>query len=495
MSEARNNAIDEVGPASGAVRVCRICGSPNPQDDNNYCINCWLRLDRPDLLPEEEAVSRFVRRRRWWLRNKPLILAAVVVLGLVIWQAFVVWDVYYLLAPSPTPVSSVSADAGPGNWGQAGGTPQNSSFVPEAAPAPDTLAWTFAVPGARSQPAPPRLISPPVISDGRVYLTTEDGRAIALEQATGEVIWEYVSGLPGTASPAIGAGLMFFGVRPGNLYAVDRDSGELRWFADQGSTIVASPVVEQGRLFIGTADHKLHALEAASGEPLWDFTASSWIISSAAYADDTLVVTTTDSMVHVLDAKNGREKFIYDTGRIRNLYGGAAILDDKAFLPSHRGVLTAIDRGLMTQPLERKWWGARVKVSVWWSLFSPPVQKGTVWISSLGGRIVRTPAAAHNTVYASVQDGRVVALDADTGNLVWDSKVGARTTTGPSVAGDTVLVGTSDGRVVGLDARSGQTRWEFEAGGTEISSKPIVSDGMILAASKDGILYALTSSR
>ena len=117
MSEARNNAMEEVVPASATVRVCRICGSPNPQNDSSYCINCWLRLDRPDLLPKEEAVSRFAQRRRWWLRNKPLILAAVVVLGLVIWQAFVAWDVRYLVTPSPSPVSSVSADAGPGNWG------------------------------------------------------------------------------------------------------------------------------------------------------------------------------------------------------------------------------------------------------------------------------------------------------------------------------------------------------------------------------------------
>ena len=495
MSEARNNAVGEAGPTSGAVRVCRICGSPNPQDDNNYCINCWLRLDRPDLVPEAEAVSQFIRRRRWWLRNKPLILAAVTVLGLVIWQAFLAWDLKYVVTPSPSPVNSISAEAGPGNWGQAGGTPQNSSFVPEAAPAPDMIAWTFEVPGAQTQPAPPRLISPPVISDGRVYLTTEDGRAVALEQATGEVIWEYESGSPGTASPAIGGGLLFFGVRPGHLHAVDRETGELRWFSNQGSAIVAAPIVEQGRLFIGTANHKLHALEASSGEPLWEFTASSWIISNAAYADDTLVVTTTDNMIHVLDAKNGREKFIYDTGRIRNLYGGAAILGDTAFIPSHRGVLTAIQRDLTTQPLERRWWGARVKLAVWWSLFAPPVQKGTVWISSLGGRIVRTPAAAHNMVYTSVQDGRVIALDADTGELVWESKVGTRATTDPSVAAETVLVGTNDGRVVGLDARSGQIQWEFEAGGTEISSKPIVSDGMILTTSKDGILYALTSSR
>ena len=495
MSEAQNNAMSEVVVAGDQVRVCRICGSSNPTDGSNYCANCWLRLDRPKRISEEAAISRLIQRRNPWLRHRPLLLAALVVLGLVAWQAFNAWDLSYRLLPSPTPSSSVSADSGPGTWGQAGGTAQNTSFVSETAPEPDTVAWTFAVPDGNARPAPPRLISSPVVSGGRVYLTTEDGRALALEQETGDVVWEYEIGQPGTASPAVAGGLVFFSVRPGQLIALNKDSGQLTQISYLGSAIVAPPVVENGRVYIGTADHKLHALDAATGDPLWEFTASEWIISNTAYADDTLVVTTTGSTVHVLDAQNGREKFIYDTGKIRNLYGSATVLDDMAYVPSHRGMLWAIRRDLAAQPLERRFWAARVKIAVWWSLFSPPIQKGTVWISSLGGRIVRSPAAAHGNVYASTQDGRVVALDAGTGHLTWESDVGATITTGPSVAGDTVLVGTRDGVVVGLNAGSGQTEWEFKTGYTAITSQPIVSNGMILAASKDGKLYALTDSR
>ena len=490
MGEVRDPSVEEVGEN---VRVCRICGSPNPQDDTNYCNNCWLPLARAELIPKVDAESRFYRRGHRLLRNKPLFFALAVVVGLVLWQVLVTWDVFYLLAPSPKPSSAINADAGPGSWAQAGGTPQNSAFTPETAPVPGIVAWTFSVPPARSQPAPPRMISPPAVAGQRVFVTTEDGRTIALEKTTGEVLWEYHSGLPSTTTPAVAGGLVIFSVRPGQVFALAKDSGELRWQADLGSTILAAPSVAKGRVYVGTADNNLYALDAANGSRLWGFTAGSWIVTQVALADDTVVVTSIESDVYVLDAETGRERFAYNTGHVRNLYGTASILDDIAYIPSNLGMLWAVKRDVTNYPLERRIWGARTKMAVWWSLWNPPVQPGTVWASHMGGQVIRSPATAHDKVYASVKDRRVIALDAKTGDLSWESHVGADITTGPVVAGNTVLVGTKTGIVAGLNAESGEVAWEFKIGDAEITSRPIVSNGLILAAARDGKLYALSA--
>ncbi len=481
-------------PSTGEqVRVCRICGSPNPLNEGNYCNNCWLRLDQPQLAPQDIAQSRFARRGRGLFRRRPLAFIGVVVAVLLVWQILAAWDVTQRVLPSPKPTNSVSAYAGPGGWGQTGRTPENSAYIEEYPPVADTVAWTFSVPPAESSPAPPRLISGPAVGNGRVFLTTEDGRTLALDQASGEVIWEYESGLPSTSTPAVAGGLVVFGARPGQVFALDENSGELRWFADLDSAIVASPIVEDGRVYLGAADNHLYALDAATGNELWRFLADNWVTSQVAQFGDTVVVTTSGKKAYILDAKTGRQRFVYDTGVVRNLYGSAAILDDIAYIPSHRGMLWAVERNTSYQPLEQRFWTARVKMAVWWSLFSPPVQKGTVWVSSLGGRVVRSPAAAHDRIFASVQDGRVVGLDANTGELDWETNLGDRITTSPTVAGGSVLVGTQSGKVAAMNAESGMLEWDFQLADSAISGRPIVSNGMVLVPSRDGNLYALTA--
>lgn len=492
MPEVREQPTEEVEDVGEKLRVCRVCSSPNPIDDTNFCNNCWVPLAHADLIPQAEAESRFYQRRHRLVKNKPLVYSVALVVGLILWRVIVAWDVFYMVVPPPKPANVISVYDGSGAWGQAGRTTQNTAFIPESPPVPGKVEWTFSVVHGSTNPAPPRVISAPSVAGERVFLTTDDGRAVALDLKTGALLWEYETGEPSTAPPAVAAGLVIFSSRPGQVFALDWSTGELRWQVDLESNIAAPPIIAEGRAYVGTADNILYALDATTGRRLWRFDSSSWVVSQVAYSDGSLVVTTTDSVVHVLNAETGREQFIYDTGRGRNLYGSASILDDTAYIASHRGSLTAVKWDLSSVPLERRIWSARVKMAVWWSIFDPPVQKGTVWISHMGGRIIRSPAVDGDKVYASVKDGRVVALDARSGELRWESQVGGEITTGPVVAGDTVLVGTKKGHIAGIDAETGALAWDFKTGDSEITSSPIVSGGIILAAARDGTLYAIT---
>jgi outer membrane protein assembly factor BamB len=493
MAEVREQPLEEVEEVEEKLRVCRVCGSPNPVDDTNYCNNCWVPLAHANLVPQAEAESRFYRRRHRLLKNKPMFYTLVVVLGLILWRAAVAWDVFYMVAPSPEPTNPVTVYDGPGAWGQTGRTPQNTAFIPKSPPVPGKVEWTFSVVPARIKPAAPRVISAPSVAGGRAFLTTDGGRAVALDLATGGVLWEFETGLPSTTSPAVAAGLVIISSRPGHVFALDWDTGEPRWQIDLESNIVAPPIIAGGRAYVGSADNILYALDVTTGRRLWRFNSGSWIVSQVAYNDGSLVVTTTDSVVHVLDAETGRERFKYDTGRGRNLYGSASILGDTAYVASHRGTLFAVKWDLSNVPLERRIWSARVKMAVWWSMFDPPVQKGTVWISHMGGRIIRSPAVGPENVYVSVKDGRVVSLDAVSGELLWESQVGGEITTGPVVAGDTVLVGTKKGHIAGIDTETGAKSWDFKTGNSEITGSPIVSGDMILAVARNGTLYAITA--
>jgi len=77
------------------------------------------------------------------------------------------------------------------------------------------------------------------------------------------------------------------------------------------------------------------------------------------------------------------------------------------------------------------------------------------------------------TIYTPTADGKMLALDAKTGEVLWESQVGpdgTRMTGGPLIAKDKVIVGTTrkmtdpkylGGYIIAFDAKSGKEMWRF----------------------------------
>ncbi|MBM1218659.1 PQQ-binding-like beta-propeller repeat protein [Ponticoccus sp. SC2-23] len=80
-------------------------------------------------------------------------------------------------------------------------------------------------------------------------------------------------------------------------------------------------------------------------------------------------------------------------------------------------------------------------------------------------------ALSGNNVISVLPDGRVVACDSDTGDVVWDAQVatevGEGFTNSPQVVGDKIIVGQSYGDwatrgwIAAIDANSGEELWRF----------------------------------
>lgn len=110
--------------------------------------------------------------------------------------------------------------------------------------------------------------------------------------------------------------------------------------------------------------------------------------------------------------------------------------------------------------------------------------------STVDAQLFSSPAVVGGRVYLSTGDRRILALDAESGDLIWEHKVSAPVNSSPAVAGDLVFVGLRDGRVLALNKESGRKRWEFSTGGVVFSS-PAVFQGVLYVGSSDGRLYAL----
>jgi quinohemoprotein ethanol dehydrogenase len=112
----------------------------------------------------------------------------------------------------------------------------------------------------------------------------------ALNAKTGEILWEYWSGIDQKISTiccgwvnrglAMGEGMLFFGQLDANVVALDMKTGKVRWKKpiekwENGYTITSAPLYNDGMVYSGIAGGefgvrgRLTALDAKTGEILW----------------------------------------------------------------------------------------------------------------------------------------------------------------------------------------------------------------------------------
>jgi quinohemoprotein ethanol dehydrogenase len=130
----------------------------------------------------------------------------------------------------------------------------------------------------------------PLVKDGVMYIITGNDDVFALNAKTGEILWEYWSGIDQKISTvccgwvnrglAMGDGILFFGQFDANVVALDMKTGKVLWKTpieqwENGYTITSAPLYYDGIVFSGISGGeygvrgRLTALDAKSGEILW----------------------------------------------------------------------------------------------------------------------------------------------------------------------------------------------------------------------------------
>ncbi len=92
--------------------------------------------------------------------------------------------------------------------------------------------------------------------------------------------------------------------------------------------------------------------------------------------------------------------------------------------------------------------------------------------------IASSPLFAEGKVFAQI--GKLVALDAATGELLWESSEVPATNSSPSIWKDVVIC-NSNKELIGLDFETGEVRWRQPAGG---DATPVISGDYVIVPSK-----------
>src|SRR5205823_5769680 len=132
----------------------------------------------------------------------------------------------------------------------------------------------------------------PLVYNGVMYVVTGNDDVFALDATTGAHLWTHLSGIPQNLSTiccgydargvALGQGLIFVAQLDGNLVALDQATGNVVWKAlngrwQEGYSMTVSPAYYNGMVFVGVSGGEYGcrcyetAYDAATGRRIWRF--------------------------------------------------------------------------------------------------------------------------------------------------------------------------------------------------------------------------------
>ncbi|MDH3638028.1 MAG: outer membrane protein assembly factor BamB [Gammaproteobacteria bacterium] len=119
------------------------------------------------------------------------------------------------------------------------------------------------------------------------------------------------------------------------------------------------------------------------------------------------------------------------------------------------------------------------------------------WSRDVGGADKKSfrlvPAVDDRAVYAAAPEGRIVAVDKQSGKPLWSKRVDAEITGGVGLGEGLVIVGTIGGEVLAFNARDGGEEWKQKVS-SEVLAPPGIGSGRAVVHAVDGRVFGLATT-
>jgi outer membrane protein assembly factor BamB len=364
-------------------------------------------------------------------------------------------------------------------WPQFGFDARNTAHNPDAEGPRDepNVSWVHAA-GSYY-----RNSTQPLVGDA-VFANSGYEGLFALDPADGTIRWHDDRSYK-ALDPALADGTVavpgrygFRGVAAdGGLPAFGRTARFDQWRTDldypQSPPTVADGVLVAG---VGTEGHsrgggRVTAVEMGDGTVRWGHSVETSVWGAPAVADGVVYAAARQDqqpdqgatgVVHAVSLDDGKEVWSHPLGESPRFdpVDAPVVGDGLVYVPTGTGPLLALelDTG------------------------------GEAWRFDPPDGVQASPALADDTLYAGCLDGRLRALDAETGEVEWVGG-GEKYWGGPTVGKRGVYAVGSEGEVASW-TRDGRERWRVRID-PRVSGSPAPADGRLFVGTNDGLLYAL----
>jgi|CXWL01.1.fsa_nt_gi outer membrane protein assembly factor BamB len=243
----------------------------------------------------------------------------------------------------------------------------------------------------------------PSVSNGQVYVMSQDNQIFALKAADGELVWTEaasleVSGVFGVGAPAVAQGSVVAGFSSGELNAYRYENGRSLWADALSRTSIstsvaslsdvdASPVIDRGRVFAIGQGGRMVSMELVTGQRLWEINvagiATPWVVGEWIFVIDD------QARLLCLARANGKVRWISQLPRYRKdkkkngpiIWTGPILAGDRLIVASSEGQLANIN----------------------------PANGALQSQTKAGAPVYLSPIVADNTLYILTNDGHLTA--------------------------------------------------------------------------------------
>src|ERR1700722_3909556 len=208
-----------------------------------------------------------------------------------------------------------------------------------------------------------RLLSQPVVAQGRVFAMDGGVQVSALDAASGKRFWSVDLKPKELRGNAFGGGPCFWNNRLyvstgyGEVVALDPNDGAIAWRASVTTPVHSAPTVADKRIFVVTVDNELVVLSTDDGKRLWSHngipeTAGLLGSASPAVEGEIVVVAYNSGELWALRVENGRavwseslasSRSMDAVSNMADIHGRPVIDRGRVFAVSHSGRMMAID--------------------------------------------------------------------------------------------------------------------------------------------------------
>lgn len=315
---------------------------------------------------------------------------------------------------------------------------------------------------------------PSIVARGEQFVVAGgDGTVLALQAATGAVVWR--SEALGKLAAGVGSDGRFAAVVTRNNELVVVDAGKTLWKRSLTAPVFTAPLVAGERVFVLTVDRAVLAFDALDGRRLWEQRRPGEPLTLsqpgviAAYKD-TLVVGQGPRLAGI-DPLRGTLRW-------------------EANVANPRGTNEVERLADLVSPLLRQ--GDTLCARAFQSAVGcVNAERGSMLWSRNNAGALGIGGDAELVVGADASD-RITAWKIGNGDTVWTAEQFLnRKLSAPLVVGSTVVLGDFEGYVHFLARDSGKTQLRLATDGSPIVSAPVAIGNTILVVTKKGGLYAL----
>ena len=123
--------------------------------------------------------------------------------------------------------------------------------------------------------------------------------------AAADKSWEYETGSNVSSSPAVSEGYVYVGSDDDKVYCLNAETGAMEWKYSTGDWVFSSLAVTGDYVYVGSDDNKVYCLNAETGDKEWEYTTGDHVISSPAVAGGYVYVGSYDNKFYCLKTVTG----------------------------------------------------------------------------------------------------------------------------------------------------------------------------------------------